>query len=221
MIKRTFQIQLVCILLFSCNSKSNSEWTYLFDGKKGSGLRGYRQDAFPDSWEIVSGAMKTKPKYGVDLISEEIYKNFELELEWKVAKGGNSGIFYYATEEGDFIWQTAPEMQVLDNEVHVDGKDNMTSAGALYAMIAPSKNVVKPAGKFNKVRIKVLNGKVEHWLNGVKIVEYIYQSNAMWQLVDKSKFKSMPLFAKASQGRIGLQGDHGEVWYKNIRIKRL
>ena len=77
MIKRTLQIQLVCILLFSCNSKSKSEWTYLFDGKKVSGLRGYRQDAFPDSWEILSGAMKTKPKYGVDLISEEIYKNFE------------------------------------------------------------------------------------------------------------------------------------------------
>ena len=120
--------------------------------------------------------MKTKPDYGVDLISEEVYENFELELEWKVAQGGNSGIFYYATEEGDYIWQSAPEMQVLDNNVHVDGKNTLTSAGALYALIAPTKDVVKPVGKFNKVRIKVFNGKVEHWLNGVKIVDYIYQS---------------------------------------------
>ena len=135
--------------------------------------------------------------------------------------GGNSGIFYFATEEGDYIWQSAPEMQVLDNEVHTDGKNTLTSAGALYAMISPNKDVVKPAGKYNKVRIKVLNDNVEHWLNGVKIVEYIYQSNAMWRLVDKSKFKTMPLFAKASKGRIGIQGDHGEVWYKNIRIRKL
>ena len=208
------------LTIFSC--VNTNKWEVLFDGERVNGLRGYRQSGFPSNdWAVVDGTLKTIPGHVVDLISENIYKDFELELEWKVAKGGNSGIFYYATEEGDFIWQTAPEMQVLDNEVHVDGKDTMTSAGALYAMIAPSKNVVKPAGKFNKVRIKVLNGKVEHWLNGVKIVEYIYQSNAMWQLVDKSKFKSMPFFAKASQGRIGLEGDLGEVWYKNIRIKRL
>ena len=219
MIKRILLIQLAFIFFTSCNSDSG--WTYLFDGKKISGLRGYRQNSFPDSWEIINGTMKTKPDYGVDLISEEVYENFELELEWKVAKGGNSGIFYYATEEGDYIWQSAPEMQVLDNNVHVDGKNTLTSAGALYALIAPTKDVVKPVGKFNKVRIKVFNGKVEHWLNGVKIVDYIYQSNAMWQLVDKSKFKTMPLFAKASKGRIGIQGDHGEVWYKNVRIRRL
>jgi len=88
-------------------------------------------------------------------------------------------------------------------------------------MISPSKDIVKPAGKYNKVRIKVLNNKVEHWLNGEMIVEYVYQSNAMWRLVEKSKFKTMPLFAKASKGHIGLQGDHGEVWYKNIRIRKL
>tara|TARA_B100000586_G_scaffold74603_1_gene52333 strand:+ start:92 stop:745 length:654 start_codon:yes stop_codon:yes gene_type:complete len=200
---------------------SNSDWTVLFDGKTVKGLRGYKQSGFPDSWEVVDGTLKTVPGHGVDLISEEVYKNFELELEWKVPKGGNSGIFYFATEEGDYIWQSAPEMQVVDDEKHTDGKNTLTSAGALYALIAPSANVVKPVGEFNQVRIKVKNNHVEHWLNGTKIVEYVYGSDMMWDLVSKSKFNKMPLFAKASEGHIGLQGDHGLIWYKNIRIRRL
>ena len=200
---------------------SNSEWTVLFDGKTVKGLRGYKQSGFPDSWEVVDGTLKTVPGHGVDLISEEVYKNFELELEWKVPKGGNSGIFYFATEEGNYIWQSAPEMQVVDDEKHTDGKNTLTSAGALYALIAPSANVVKPVGEFNQVRIKVKNNHVEHWLNGTKIVEYVYGSDMMLDLVAKSKFNKMPLFAKASEGHIGLQGDHGLIWYKNIRIRRL
>ena len=200
---------------------SNAEWTVLFDGKIVKGLRGYKQSGFPDSWEIVDETLKTIPGHGVDLISEEVYKNFELELEWKVPEGGNSGIFYFATEEGDYIWQSAPEMQVLDDEKHTDGENTLTSAGSLYAMIAPSAIVVKPVGSFNQVKIKVKDNHVEHWLNGTKIVEYVYGSDMMWDLVAKSKFSTMPQFAKASEGHIGLQGDHGVIWYKNIRIRRL
>ncbi|MBT3738595.1 MAG: DUF1080 domain-containing protein [Candidatus Marinimicrobia bacterium] len=207
------------ILISSC--ATNSEWTVLFDGETVKGLRGYRQTEMPDSWEVVDGTLKTKPDHGIDLISEDIYKNFELELEWKVPIGGNSGVFYFATEEGDYIWQTAPEMQVLDDNEHTDGKNTLTSAGSLYAMIAPSKSVVKAVGEFNQVRIKVKDNQVEHWLNGTKIVEYTYGSKEMWKLVEKSKFNSMPLFAKASEGHIGLQGDHGEIWYRNIRIRKL
>jgi hypothetical protein len=207
------------ILISSC--ATNSEWTVLFDGETVKGLRGYQQTEMPDSWEVVDGTLKTKPDHGIDLISEDIYKNFELELEWKVPIGGNSGVFYFATEEGDYIWQTAPEMQVLDDNEHTDGKNTLTSAGSLYAMIAPSKSVVKAVGEFNQVRIKVKDNQVEHWLNGTKIVEYTYGSKEMWELVAKSKFNSMPLFAKASEGHIGLQGDHGEIWYRNIRIRKL
>jgi len=215
-----FNILFITLLIIGCSS--NNDWTVLFDGETVTGLRGYRQDSFPwGEWEVVDGTLKTLPGHGVDLISEKVYKNFELELEWKVAVGGNSGIFYYATEEGDNIWQTAPEMQVLDNDVHTDGKNILTSAGALYAMIASSELVVKPAGEFNKVKIKAYNNNIEHWLNGVKIVEYTYGSKAMWDLVKKSKFNKMPLFAKAAEGRIGLQGDHGEVWYRNIKIRKL
>ena len=214
------KISLLLILIVGCSS--NPEWTILFDGEKVSGLRGYKQAGFPSGdWTIVDGELKTIPGHGVDLISEDIYKDFELELEWKVPTGGNSGIFYFASEEGDYIWQSAPEMQVLDDETHTDGKATLTSAGSLYDLIAASASVVKPVGEFNKVRIKVKDNHVEHWLNGTKVVEYVYQSDHMKKLIAKSKFKTMPLFAKAKECRIGLQGDHGEIWYRNIRIRKL
>jgi hypothetical protein len=214
-----FNILFITLFIIGCSS--NNDWTVLFDGERVKGLRGYKEEGFPNSWEIVDGTLKTIPGYGVDLISVDIYNNFELELEWKVPEGGNSGIFYFATEEGDYIWQSAPEMQVLDDKKHSDGKNTLTSAGALYAMIAPTKSVVNPVGEFNQVRIKVKDNHVEHWLNGTKVVEYEYQSDAMWDLVAKSKFNTMPLFAKASEGHIGIQGDHGEIWYRNIRIRKL
>ena len=214
-----FNILFITLFIIGCSS--NNDWTVLFDGERVTGLRGYKEVGLPNSWEIVDGTLKTIPGYGVDLISVDIYNNFELELEWKVPEGGNSGIFYFATEEGDYIWQSAPEMQVLDDKQHSDGKNTLTSAGALYAMIAPTKSVVNPVGEFNQVRIKVKDNHVEHWLNGTKVVEYEYQSDAMWDLVAKSKFNTMPLFAKASEGHIGIQGDHGEIWYRNIRIRKL
>ncbi len=207
--------------IFMIASSVNAEWTVLFDGEKVNGLRGYKQKGLPDSWVIVDGTMKTIPGHGVDLISENVYKNFELELEWKVPKGGNSGIFYFATEEGKHIYESAPEMQVLDDATHTNGKAALTSAGSLYDLIAASASVVKPVGEFNRVRIKVQDNHVEHWLNGIKVVDYIYQSENMKALIAKSKFKTMPLFAKASSGHIGLQGDHGEIWYRNIRIRKL
>ena len=214
------KICLLLLLFVGCSSKT--EWTVLFDGEKVYGLRGYKQTGFPaGDWTIVDGELKTIPGRGIDLISEDIYKNFELELEWKVPTGGNSGIFYFATEDGDYIWQSATEMQVLDDETHTNGKASLTSAGSLYDLIAASASIVKPVGEFNQVRIKVKNNNVEHWLNGTKVVEYVYQSDHMKELIAKSKFKTMPLFAKATEGQIGLQGDHGEIWYRNIRIRKL
>ena len=214
------KINLLLMLLFGCSS--SSEWNVLFDGMKVNGLKGYNQTGFPtEDWTIVDGNLKTIPGHGVDLICEDVYKNFELELEWRVPVSGNSGIFYFATEDGDYIWQSAPEMQILDDSTHTEGKSTLTSAGSLYGLIAASESVVNPVGEFNKVRIKVKDNYVEHWLNGTKVVEYIYQSDHMKELIAKSKFKNMPLFAKAKEGRIGLQGDHGEIWYRNIRIRKL
>ena len=210
------------IFLISCGSKK-SEWVVLFDGDAVSGMRGYGLETFPwDSWSIIDGNLKTLPgKKGVDIISKEKYEDFELELEWRLQSGGNSGIFYFATENGDFIWQSAPEMQVLDNLSHHDRLKKETSAGALYDLIAPSRDVVKPLGEYNKVRIISKDGNVQHWLNGEKLLEYDYGGEMFQDLISKSKFREMPFFSRAKSGHIGLQGDHGEVWYRNIRIKRL
>ena len=112
-------------------------------------------------------------------------------------------------------------MQVLDNLGHQDRLRKVTSAGALYDLIAPDKDMVNPIGDFNKVKIVSKNRKIEHWLNGEKIVEYIAGSDDVQELIEKSKFSTMPLFFKSYSGHIGLQGDHGEVWYRNIRVRKL
>ena len=199
------------------------EWITLFDGKTVSGMRGYKMDSFPwDAWTIEDSSLKTIPGgKGVDIISTETYKDFELELEWKLQSGGNSGIFYFATEENHYIWQSAPEMQILDNTAHHDRLRLVTSAGALYDLIAPSEDVVNPIGDFNQVKIISRDNHIEHCLNGKKILEYDYDGLEFKNLIFNSKFKDMPHFAKASSGHIGLQGDHGEVWYRNIRIRKL
>ena len=218
------RILLISLIFFVAGcGKTTNGWTPLFDGQAVTGMRGYKMESFPwKAWAIEDGSLKTIPGgKGVDIISTETYKDFELELEWKVQSGGNSGIFYFATEELHSIWQSAPEMQVLDNIAHIDGLRNETSAGALYDLIGPSVTVVKPVGEYNQVKITSRENHIEHWLNGVKILEYEYGSEALKKLINKSKFKDMPYFAKASSGRIGLQGDHGEVWYRNVRIRKL
>tara|TARA_B100000530_G_C15901255_1_gene465477 strand:+ start:810 stop:1502 length:693 start_codon:yes stop_codon:yes gene_type:complete len=215
-------ITFLFIFLTSCSTNEN-EWIHLFDGKAVKGMRGYTMDSFPwGSWEIVDGSLKTVPgSKGIDIISMDVFKDFELELEWRLQSGGNSGIFYFATEDGDFIWQSAPEMQVLDNTAHPDRARKVTSAGALYDLIPPINDVTKALGEFNQVKIISKDNHIEHWLNGEKLLEYEYGSNDMRELISKSKFKDMSFFAKASSGHIGLQGDHGEVWYRNIRIRKL
>ena len=215
-------LTITMLAFFSCNN-SDHEWFYIFDGEDVRGMRGYKMETFPwDSWAIADNSLKTIPgTNGVDIISLDTFEDFELELEWKIQKGSNSGIFYFATEKGDYIWQSAPEMQILDNLSHHDRLKKETSAGALYDLISPAKDVVKSVGEFNKVIIKSKNKHIEHWLNGFKILEYDYDSPQLNSIIKKSKFKDMPFFAKSKSGQIGFQGDHGEVWYRNIRIRKL
>ena len=110
---------------------------------------------------------------------------------------------------------------MLDNIEHQDRLRKVTSAGALYDLIPTIGEAVKPLGEYNKVRIVSKNSKVQHWLNGILILEYDYGSEEFNKLVSNSKFRDMPFFAKAYSGNVGLQGDHGEVWYRNVKIKKL
>jgi len=210
-------------LIIKIYSSTPNDWTVLFDGNNVDHWRGYRKTDFPwESWTIEDNCLKTLINgKGVDLVSRKIYKNFQLELEWKVKHNGNSGIFYFGLEKTSKIWKSALEMQILDNIGHKDGLKPNTSAGSLYDLMAPNKDVVKPAGQFNYVMIKVKNNHVEHWLNGSKILEYQFGSDELKNMIMKSKFKRMPYFGKTNEGLIGLQGDHGEVWFRNIRIKEL
>lgn len=228
----TFPTLLFAWLISGCSStgqtsssaKSDSKWITLFNGGSTDALRGYKQEGFPSkAWVIENGALKTiVGGEKVDLITKEKFKNYELELEWKVSPAGNSGVIYNVAETDGPAWRTGPEMQVLDDSKHRDGGNPKTSAGALYALIAPnSSKTLKPVGEWNKAKLIIKNNHVEHWLNGAKVVEYEWGSPAIKALIAQSKFKDMPRFMQESEGHIALQHHGEEVWYRNIRIRRL
>jgi hypothetical protein len=214
------------LVLFICTSMSvnarKPEWQVLFDGKSTDAWRGFKQAGFPDAgWTIENGALKAVAGGHGDIITKEKFGDFEMELEWRASPGANSGIFYRATEDNEYIWQSAPELQILDDDKHQDGKSANTSAGALYALIETTGKVLKPVGEWNKVRIVVSANHVEHWLNGKRVVSYELGSESLGKLIAASKFASMPAFAKAPEGHIGLQNHGDDVWFRNIRIRRL
>jgi len=196
-------------------------WKLLFDGSSTSGFRGFKLDTMPSYWMAMDGSlMKEKPTR--DIITKDKYKNFELQVDWKVARGGNAGIFYRGTEEYDAIYWSAPEYQLLDDKVHPDGKNRMTAAGAVYGMYASPAGFVKAANEWNHTRLIVKGDHVEHWLNGHKMVSYTLGSKDWAARVAKSKFKAFPNYGKASEGYIGFQGgEDGTLALRNIKIRVL
>ncbi len=240
------------MILISCKSKTGGEqkssestdsmseapmeddgWVTLFDGSSTEGWRAYDKDAFPTSgWSIDGDALKCTGSgegeaggSGGDIIYDKKYKDFDLTLEWKISKGGNSGIFYLAEEiPGEPIWKSAPEYQVLDNERHPDaklGKDGNRQAGSLYDLIPAKPQNSKPAEEWNTAEIMVYQGTVIHKMNGEVVVEYHIGTPDFEQMIANSKFKEFTEFGKYRSGYIGLQ-DHGnDVWYRNIKIKDL
>lgn len=195
-------------------------WRALFDGKTAAGWRGYKQSGFPEGWRVENGALICSGKGG-DLISEEAFGDFELAFQWRVGPGGNSGVMYRVSEDQDYPWRTGPEYQVLDDALHADGKNPLTSAGSLYALAAPQGKGPVPAGEFHDGRIVVRGFTVEHWVDGVRVVQLDLASDAGRALIGKSKFASMPGFARNARGHISLQ-DHGdEVQYRAIKVRDL
>ena len=211
------------------------KWELLFNGKDFAGWHSYKKKAVGKDWVVdatenaiqlnvqakAEGSFQARD--GGDLTTDAAYENFELRLDWKIGACGNSGIIYniIADEKLDYVWQSGPEMQVLDNSCHPDAKITKHRAGDLYDMISCKYENVKPAGQWNSIRLKNKDGKVEHWQNGRKIVEYDQNSPKWAAMIAGSKFKKMPFFGTSRGGKIALQ-DHGDkVWYRNIKIRKL
>ena len=207
-------------------AEKNVGWALLFDGKRIDQWRGFKKNDVPNSWQIEDNAIALTGKNGGDLITKNPYENYELILDWKISEGGNSGIIYNVSEDPQYgaTYHTGPEMQVLDNERHPDakmGKNGNRQAGANYDMIPLATPAVNPVGQWNRVRLVVNKGNVEHWLNGKKVVDYQLGSPEWEALVKESKFADMPGYGRIQKGHIALQ-DHGDkVWFKNIKIRPL
>jgi len=207
-------------------------WQLLFDGESTKGWHKYGGKPVGSAWKVADGALyldttikeNWQIKYGGDIVSDSAFENFHLKLEWKIAKDGNSGIMFFVQEDTvkyKWPWETAPEMQVLDNSGHPDSKIIKHRAGDLYDLISCSKETVKPAGEWNLAEVKCLNGKLDLFLNGENVVSTTLWDDNWKKLVAGSKFVEMPDFGTYKKGKIGLQ-DHGNaVWYRNIMIKKL
>lgn len=207
-------------------------WELLFDGQSTKGWHKYGGNPVGSAWKVADGTLyldttikdNWQIKDGGDIVSDAEFENFHLKMEWKIAKDGNSGIMFYVHEDTakyKWPWETAPEMQVLDNSGHPDSKIPKHRAGDLYDLISSSKETVKPYGEWNLAEVKCVNGKLDFYLNGENVV-----STTMWDdnwkaMVKGSKFVKMPDFGTYKKGKIALQ-DHGNtVWYRNVMIKRM
>jgi hypothetical protein len=199
-------------------AEKKAGWKLLFDGKTTAGWRGFKVPAPDPGWHVKDGALGPDPKTSKDIITKESFGDFELSFEWKISPMGNSGVMYRVTEDGEQTYWSGPEYQVLDN---AHGEKPPEQAAALYALSPPVGATPKPVGEFNQARIVVRGTKVEHWLNGVKVVEYDIASPDFKARVAASKFKAWPQFAASKSGHIALQNHGNEVWYRNLKIRPL
>jgi len=218
---RSFYAVLIVIgiTLFGEGQQSKTMWRVLFDGTSLDAWRGYKTDKVPSGWRIADGLLVKDASVG-DIVSKDEFGDFELELEWKIGEAGNSGIFYRGTEEYDHIYWSAPEYQLLDDIKAADNKTRLTCAGAAYGLYPSPAGHLEPVGEWNLTRIIAKGSHVEHWLNGVKLLEYELWGPDWEAKVKSSKFAAYPNFGRAKQGHIGLQGDHsGVLAFRNIRVR--
>lgn len=210
-------------------SPVSQEWLNLFDGTTLDGWRGFNRQELPDNWIIEDAMLKCLGNggdIGGDLVyGAEVFEYFELELEWKISPGGNSGIFYHVLEGEQYQapYETGPEYQLIDNLNFPQPLEDWQMTAADYAMYPANttREIIKPALEWNRTKIHVTPDKTEHWLNGQKVVEFIAYSDDWWKRRNSGKWNEYPDYAKSKTGLIGLQ-DHGSfIWFKNIRIRPL
>lgn len=199
-------------------------WILLFNGTDFSGWHNFKRDGVRPGWQVKDGALVcVDPHNAGDLVSPDKFGAFELQLEYNISEGGNSGIMFHVSDAGDAAWASGPEFQLEDNAKASDPQ----RCGWLYGLYQPPDDpktgkpldATKPAGQWNHVRLLVTPEKCVHEINGVKYFEYVLASADFNQRVARSKFGKMPLFAKSGTGYIALQGDHGQIAFRNIKIR--
>ena len=208
-------------------------WMLLFDGKTTKGWRNYNKQTIGERWKVADGVLyldvsnKNADGFqvggGGDIITEAEYENYELRIEWKIAKCGNSGIIYHIHEDAQirYPWQTGLEYQLIDDTCHPDAKFEKRRASSLYDLVMAVPVVVKPAEEWNKTRLVCKGDQVEHWLNNKKVVSVTMGSPEWKQMLPNSKWKDHPKFGTFRKGNIGLQ-DHGDgISFRNIKLRKL
>lgn len=198
-------------------------WQLLFDGKSFAGWHNFKHDGVRSGWQVKDDTLVcADPHNAGDIVTSNLFGAFELQLDYNISPGGNSGIIFHVTDEGGAVWATGPEFQLEDNVLAVDTQ----RCGWLYALYKPPVDektgkildATKPVGEWNHVRLLVTPEKCVHEINGVKYFEYVIGSEDFNRRVAKTKFAKMPLFAKSNTGFIALQGDHGQVSFRNIKV---
>ena len=195
-------------------------WELLFDGHSLASWRGYNRADLPSGWRAVDGAL-ARVDQGGDLLTREQFDDFELMFDWTVEEGGNSGVMFRVAETDGPPWHTGAEFQILHNAGHRDGLAALTSAGSNYAVHPPASAVTRPVGSWNTSRLLARGNHVEHWMNGVKLLEYEIESVDWERRVKASKFAEIGRYGREATGHIAIQ-DHGDpVAFRNIKIRRL
>ena len=201
-------------------------WKLLFDGQDLNGWHNFKRADVRPGWQVKDGTLACiDPHNAGDIVTTDMYEWFELQLDYNISVAGNSGIMYHVTDDGNAVWATGPEFQLEDNK---EARDQIR-CGWLYQLYQPpidpktgqTLDATKPVGEWNHVRLLISPQKCEHDINGVKYFEYVLGSEDFNARVAKSKFSKMPGFAKAASGYIALQGDHGQVAFRNIKIRAI
>lgn len=221
--KTRFCLLILLTIGFGILQAQSNKLVPIFDGKTLAGWRTF-QNKPSDSWKVVGGLL-----YGnglnkgnhADLITEAEYEHFKLVFDWKISKGGNSGLLYMVNEQSDASFHSGPEYQLLDDQGYPEKIENWQKTGANYAMQAPTMNATLPAGKWNHTVIIVNRGRVEHWLNGKRVVEYELWSDAWNKAKAAGKWKDYPQYGMSKKGHIAIQDHGGDIWLRNIKIQEL
>jgi hypothetical protein len=213
----------IFVAMSACATSSapaSGAWQPLFDGVSTRGWHNVGRDTLDPRWQAIDGALVLTAPGGGDIVSDAQFADFELELDWQLAPGGNSGVFYRAADS-DPVWQRAAEYQLLDDAAAEDRFVASHRAGSVYDLVAAEGSVLRAPGEYNHARIIACGPRVEHWLNGVRVASYTIGSDDWRQRLTASKFAGQADFAAARSGHIGLQ-DHGAVLrVRNARIRTL